>query len=91
MKVEGLFLDYDGTISPLSVSGQESVVSQGTATILHRIKQLIPIGIITTKELSFIMPRTPFANAWSTIAGLKKKNGDKVSQNAMAKAAMSLS
>jgi hypothetical protein len=78
MKVEGLFLDYDGTISQLNVPRQESAVPQEIEAILHRIKQLIPVGIITTKDLSFILPRTPFASAWCAIAGLEIKIGSAV-------------
>ncbi len=88
MKVEGLFLDYDGTIGPLDVSRQESTVSQETATILHQIKQLIPVGIITTKDLSFITSRTPFASAWCAIAGLEIKIGDEVVLDTRAEAAV---
>ncbi len=78
VKIQGLFLDYDGTISPLNVPRQESRVSKETEVILHRIKQLIPVGIITTKDLSFILPRVPFANAWCAIGGLETKIGDTV-------------
>ena len=78
MKVQGLFLDYDGTISPLNVPRQESRVPEEIEAILHRIKQLIPVGIITTKDLSFILPRTPCANAWGAIAGLEIKIGSTV-------------
>lgn len=73
MKIEGLFLDYDGTISPLDVSRQESRVPRETEAVLRKIKQLIPVGIITTKDLSFVLPRTPFAHAWCAIAGLEIK------------------
>jgi trehalose-phosphatase len=86
IKVQGLFLDYDGTIGPVNVSREESKVSQETATILHQIKQLIPVGIITTKDLSFILPRTPFASAWSAIAGLEIKIGSDVVQDTIAEA-----
>ncbi len=80
-RVQGLFLDYDGTISPLNVPRQESRVSKETDTILHRIKQLIPVVIITTKDLSFILPRAPFANAWCAIGGLEMKIGDRVTKD----------
>lgn len=78
MKVEGLFLDYDGTISPISVSRQESAVPPKLASILYRISRQIPVGIITTKDLSFIVPRTPFASIWCGIAGMEMKIGDKI-------------
>jgi HAD superfamily hydrolase (TIGR01484 family) len=77
-KVEGLFLDYDGTISPLNVPREESKVPGETEAILHRIRQLIPVCITTTKDLSFIVPRTPFASAWSAIGGLEIKIDERI-------------
>jgi HAD superfamily hydrolase (TIGR01484 family) len=78
IRVEGLFLDYDGTISPLDVPREKSEVPEETEAILHRIRQLIPLGITTTKDLAFIVPRTSFANAWSAIGGLEIKIGEKI-------------
>jgi HAD superfamily hydrolase (TIGR01484 family) len=78
IRVEGLFLDYDGTISPLNVPREESKVPEETEAILRRIRQLIPVGITTTKDLSFIVPRTPFASAWCAIGGLEIKIGEKI-------------
>ncbi|MFH0847196.1 MAG: hypothetical protein V1894_03970 [Chloroflexota bacterium] len=46
--------------------------------MLTRISRLIPVGIITTKDLSFILPRTPFARAWAGIAGLEIKIGERI-------------
>ena len=78
MKVKGLFLDYDGTIGPIKVARHESLVPVETATILCQIHRIIPVGIVTTKSLSFIVPRTPFASMWCGIAGLEMKMGDQV-------------
>jgi HAD superfamily hydrolase (TIGR01484 family) len=78
IKVEGLFLDYDGTISPLNVSREESGVSGEIEAALYQIKQSIPVGIITTKDLSFILPRAPFADAWCAVGGLEMKKFQKI-------------
>lgn len=89
IKVEGLFLDYDGTISPINVTREKSLVSHETEAILYQIKQLVPVGIITTKDMSFIVPRTPFANAWCAISGLEMKIGDRITIDPDAEAALS--
>lgn len=41
--------------------------------VLHKISQRIPVAIITTKDLSFVVRRTPFAHAWSGLGGLEMK------------------
>ena len=78
MTVKSLFLDYDGTISPLHVSRAESKVPEKTCAVLMKISRQIPIVIVTTKDPSFVIPRTPFAHAWSTIGGLENKIGYKI-------------
>lgn len=70
--------DYDGTISPLTISRVESRVPLETRVALRQISRYLPISIITMKDLSFIMPRTPFANAWSAIGGLEMQIGKRV-------------
>lgn len=76
--VKALFLDYDGTISRLNVSMSESMVPLETVNILKEIKEKIPVSVITTKDLSFIEKKTPFANAWSGLGGLETKIGNAV-------------
>lgn len=76
--VGALFLDYDGTITSLNVPRQESRVPAELNVLLHRIKELIPVGIITTKDMGFIVPKTRFANVWAAIAGLEIRIGSRV-------------
>jgi len=72
-EVKAVFLDYDGTVAPLEVPRSESAVSPRNAQVLHKISQRIPVAIVTTKDLPFVMERTPFAHAWSGLGGLETK------------------
>ncbi len=78
MSVKYVSSDYDGTISPLNLTRVESRVPLETRVMLRQIGRFIPISIITMKDLSFIIPRTPFAHAWSGIGGLEVKIGKRV-------------
>jgi len=78
MIVEYMSSDYDGTITPLNMSRDESRVPLETRVMLRRIGRFIPISIITMKDLPFIIPRTPFAHAWSGIGGLEMRIGKRV-------------
>ncbi len=75
MTVNCLVLDYDGTISPLNSSRNESRVPAETQAVLQKIIKHVPIVVVTTKDLSFVEPRTPFACAWSAVSGLERKIG----------------
>lgn len=78
VSVKCLSSDYDGTISPVNVSRVESRVPLETRVMLGQISRFLPTSIITMKDLSFIMPRTPFAHAWSAIGGLEIRVGKRV-------------
>ena len=80
IRVKALFLDYDGTISPINVPKSESAVSQETSAVLHKISKQIPIAIVTTKSLQFVFGRTLFAHAWSALGGLETRIGDVTSK-----------
>jgi HAD superfamily hydrolase (TIGR01484 family) len=74
--VGALFTDYDGTISPINVSLLESRVPPKITLVLNRIREHIPVAVITTKSLEFVVARTPFACAWSALGGLETKIGE---------------
>jgi trehalose-phosphatase len=78
MNVKCLSSDYDGTISPVNVSRVESRVPLETRVMLRQIGSFLPVLIITMKDLHFVMPRTPFAYAWSAIGGLEMRIGKRV-------------
>lgn len=77
-KINGLFLDYDGTLSPLNVSRQNSRVPPHVEALLNILRQTVPISIVTTKDLPFIVPRTLFADSWCAIAGMEMKIGSQL-------------
>ena len=78
MNVECLSSDYDGTISPIDASRSESHVPLDTRVMLREISRLLPMCIISMKDLSFITPRTPFAHAWSALGGLEMQIGRRI-------------
>lgn len=79
-KVGALFTDYDGTISPINVSRSKSRVPPEILLMLNRISERIPVAVITTKSLEFVVVRTPFACAWSALGGLETRIGEITSQ-----------
>ncbi|MGD0978005.1 MAG: HAD-IIB family hydrolase [Candidatus Bathyarchaeia archaeon] len=81
MSTKCLVTDYDGTISPIHVARSESHVPLETRMMLQQISRSIPVSIITTKDLHFIRPRTPFARAWSAIGGLEIQIGKRILKN----------
>jgi HAD superfamily hydrolase (TIGR01484 family) len=84
-QVKALFTDYDGTISPINVSRSESHVPQEIMLMLNRIKERVPVAIITTKSLEFVVAKTPFACAWSALGGLEVKIGEITSRGSCLK------
>lgn len=87
-RVESLFLDYDGTISPLEASRSHSQVPTETRMTLQRISKRIPIIIVSTKDLSFLIPRAPFARAWCGISGIERKVDDMITEHAIPESAL---
>ena len=78
MEVASLFLDYDGTIAPQHASRLESEVAAETHEVLTQIGEKIPIAIVTSKDSSFVVPKTLFAVAWSTMCGLSTQIGQRI-------------
>ena len=73
-----MFLDYDGTISPVDSTRSESAVTPENMAALNRVSKQIPVAVITNKDLDFVVKRTPFAVAWAGLAGLEIKTADGV-------------
>ena len=71
MKISAIFSDYDGTIAPDDVPLEESKVPDEIADALRALASRLPVAIITSKDYSFVGPRTPFAKAWACASGLE--------------------
>ena len=78
MRISALFSDFDGTLSPLNVSREEARILPEVKPLLDKIGSIVPLAVITTKDMEFIRKRVPFATAWAAIAGLDIRTRDKV-------------
>lgn len=77
-KLEAIFSDYDGTLSPLELRREDAFISPRLKRVLTKASKLVKIGIVTTKDLSFIQERVPFAHGIAASSGLEMQVGDKV-------------
>ncbi len=72
MRVAALFTDYDGTIAPEDANRDDSKVPPGVERRLQEISRLVPVAVITSKDLEFVRPRTEaFATAWACAGGIE--------------------
>jgi len=78
VKVEAIFSDYDGTLCPLEVRREEAVISPRLRRLLTKASKRIKLGIITTKDLSFVKDRVPFAHGIAATCGLEIQVGERV-------------
>lgn len=77
MKVEAIFSDYDGTLCALELRREDAFISPRLRRVLIKASKGIKIGIVTTKDLSFITERVPFAHGFAASCGLEMQVGDK--------------
>jgi HAD superfamily hydrolase (TIGR01484 family) len=78
VKVGAIFSDYDGTLCPLEVRREDAYLSPILRRLLTRVSKVVPLGIVTTKDLAFIRERVPFAHGISGSCGLEMQVGEKV-------------
>jgi len=78
VKVEAIFSDYDGTLSPLELRREEALISPRLRRLLTKASKHIRIGIVTTKDLSFIRERVPFAHGIAATFGLEMQVGERI-------------
>jgi len=77
VKISAIFSDYDGTLSQLESRREEAVLSPILRRLLTKVSKHITLGIVTTKDLSFIRERVPFAHGISASCGLEMQVGEK--------------
>jgi HAD superfamily hydrolase (TIGR01484 family) len=77
IKLSAIFSDYDGTLSQLESRRDAAVPSSLMRRLLTRISKRVTLGIVSTKDLSFIKERVPFAQGISASYGLEMKVGEK--------------
>jgi hypothetical protein len=75
-RVSLLFSDYDGTLSPLDVTREESRLSPPLDAVLRGIASKAKLAVVTSKSFEFISARIPYAHAWGCIAGLDVRFAD---------------
>ena len=78
MKLSAIFSDYDGTLSQLESRREDAVLSPILRRLLSKASKRITLGIVTTKDLSFIRDRVPFAHGISASCGLEMQVGEKI-------------
>ena len=76
MKIAAVFTDYDGTLAPSDVPRQDSAIPAPLLSVHSDISLRNPVAIVTSKDLDFVKPRTPFAWAWSAVLGLEARLRD---------------
>jgi len=77
VKVSAIFSDYDGTLSQLESRREDAVLSPILRRLLTKVSKRVTFGIVTTKDLSFIRERVPFAHGISASCGLEMQVGEK--------------
>jgi trehalose-phosphatase len=77
VKISAIFSDYDGTLSQLESRREEAVLSPILRRLLTKVCKHITLGIVSTKDLSFIRERVPFAHGISGSCGLEMQVGER--------------
>jgi HAD superfamily hydrolase (TIGR01484 family) len=77
VKIQGLFSDFDGTLSPLELRREDAGLPPRLKRLLTKVSKNIKLGIVTTKDLAFIKDRVPFAHGIAATCGLEMQVGDR--------------
>jgi HAD superfamily hydrolase (TIGR01484 family) len=77
VKISAIFSDYDGTLSQLELRREAAILSPILRRLLTKVSKHVTLGIVSTKDLSFIRERVPFAHGISASCGLEMQVGEK--------------
>ena len=77
VKIQALFSDFDGTLSPLELRREDAYIPPRLKRLLTKASTKIKLGIVTTKDLTFIKERVPFAHGIAATCGLEMQVGDR--------------
>lgn len=77
VKIQALFSDFDGTLSPLELRREDVYMPPRLKRLLTKASTKIKLGIVTTKDLTFIKERVPFAHGIAATCGLEMQIGDR--------------
>jgi len=77
VKIQALFSDFDGTLSPLELRREDAFVPPRLKRLLSKAGKTVKLGIVTTKDLGFIKERVPFAQGISATCGLEMQVGER--------------
>jgi len=78
VKIQALFSDFDGTLSPLELRREDAYIPPRLKRLLTKASTKIKLGIVTTKDLTFIKERVPFAHGIAATCGLEIQVGDRI-------------
>jgi len=78
VKIQALFSDFDGTLSPLELRREDAYMPPRLKRLLTKASTKIKLGIVTTKDLTFIKERVPFAHGIAATCGLEMQIGDRI-------------
>ena len=78
VKIQALFSDFDGTLSPLELRREDAYIPPRLKRLLTKASTKIKLGIVTTKDLTFIKERVPFAHGIAATCGLEMQIGDRI-------------
>ncbi len=67
----GIFFDFDGTLSPLTVSRDEARVRNDVAEIIKALSSRYLIAVASSKDCNFLLSKAPYFHSYICVNGLE--------------------